>query len=87
MNSTLRDKAIQFALNNEWEEAVETNRKILKNNPTDRNAKLRLGKALIQLNSFEEAKKYLLEVLDDDPLNAIAKKNLKAIKEVSKAAA
>jgi predicted Zn-dependent protease len=81
MNSTLQDKAIKFALNKEWEEAAEVNKRILKASPTDNKARLRLAKALIHLEDFTHAEKLLKEVLKEDPINRIAKKNLAIIKE------
>ena len=80
MNSTLRGKAIQFALNKEWEKASRANQKILETHPQNKKALLRLGKALIHLQDYSEAKETFEKVLDQDPINKIAKKNLKKIK-------
>jgi tetratricopeptide (TPR) repeat protein len=81
MNSTLRGKAIQFALNKEWKKASKANKKILESNPQNKKALLRLGKALIHLNNYSEAQKTFEKVLEQDPINKIAKKNLKKIEK------
>lgn len=81
MNSSLHTKAIQLALNKDWDKALVTNKRILKRNPGNKKALLRLGKALVQLDRYEEAEEAFKEVLKKDPINKIAKKNLKVIKE------
>jgi len=78
---TLEKKAIDAALKNDWGKALELNTQILKKNPKDINAKIRLGKAQIQTKNFKDAVKTFKGVLDIDPINQIALKNLQVAKE------
>lgn len=77
----LEKKAIDAALKNEWEKALELNTQILKKKPNDINTKIRLGKAQIQTKNFKEAAKTFKSVLEVDPINQIALKNLQIAKE------
>ena len=69
-------KAISLALNGEWAEAAELNRVILKKSPDDVEAMNRLGKSLMELGQYSEAKSVLARVVQLAPYNSIAKKNL-----------
>jgi len=77
----LEKKAIDAALKNEWEKALEINKEILKKHPTDIHTKIRLGKAQIQTKNFKDAVATFKNVLIEDPINKIAKKNLEIAKE------
>jgi hypothetical protein len=68
--------AIALALNGEWERAVEVNQVILDLCPGDIEAMNRLGKALIEVGHYGEAREVLGEVVRTAPYNTIAKKNL-----------
>lgn len=81
--SALNDSAINAALKNNWEEAVELNSKILELDPSNLQAKIRLGRAFLQLEEFTQAKKIFKEVLEKDPLNNIVKKNYELAKNKS----
>ena len=69
-------KAISLALNGEWAEAAELNRTILQKSPDDVEAMNRLGKSLMELGQYSEAKAVLARVVQLAPYNSIAKKNL-----------
>lgn len=72
----MTQQAIQQALESRWEEAVNTNRELLRivqRNPETLN---RLGKALSELGHYSEAKKAYGESLQIDPDNTIARKNI-----------
>jgi len=69
-------KAISLALNGEWAEAAELNRTILQKSPDDVEAMNRLGKSLMELGKYSEAKAVLARVVQLAPYNSIAKKNL-----------
>ena len=69
-------KAISLALNGEWAEAAELNRAILEKSPDDVEAMNRLGKSLMELGQYSEAKAVLARVVELAPYNSIAKKNL-----------
>ena len=69
-------KAISLALSGEWAEAAELNRVILEKSPNDVEAMNRLGKSLMELGQYSEAKTVLARVVELAPYNSIAKKNL-----------
>ena len=68
--------AVALALSGEWDRAAEVNRAILELYSEDVEAMNRLGKALIELIQYDEAKQVLGRVVSIAPYNAIAKKNL-----------
>ena len=77
----LEKKSIEAALKKEWKEAAELNEQILKKDPVNKNAKVRLGRAYIKINKFTEAKEIFKKVLEADPINTIALKNYKLASE------
>jgi len=77
----LSRQAIDSALSKDWESAVGHNKQILERDPNDKNAKIRLGRAYIKQGMFTEAKKIFKEILEKDPINNIALKNLKLASE------
>lgn len=70
------DLAIELAMSGRWEEAVSANRAILQVFPNDGDSHNRLGKALMELGRYPNAKKAYKKALQLDPGNRIAKKNL-----------
>lgn len=78
------DAAIQLAMSNRWEEAVNVNRSIIQLFPNDSDSYNRLGKALMELGRYNEAKKAYNKALELDPNNQIAKKNLDRLKVLTK---
>jgi tetratricopeptide (TPR) repeat protein len=68
--------AIALALKGEWERAAEVNRAILELYAEDVDALNRLGKALMELAQYREAREVLDRVVHIAPYNTIAKKNL-----------
>ncbi|MDZ4278391.1 MAG: tetratricopeptide repeat protein [Dehalococcoidia bacterium] len=81
------DSAIQLAMSNRWEEAVQANRAILSLFPNDGDSYNRLGKALMELGRYSEAKKAYKKALELDPTNQIAKKNLERLNALVKTGA
>lgn len=77
--SLLAKQAIKEALNANWDKAVEINTAILEKNPDNLDAKLRLGHAFIQTKHLIKAKKVFNEVIEADPLNPVALRNLQLI--------
>ena len=77
----LSKKAIDAALKANWSEAIDLNSQILDQNPNNLEAKIRLGRALIQTRKFEKAKKIFREVLKVDPINSVALKNFDLAKK------
>lgn len=68
--------AISMALKGEWERACEINRAILESSDDDVDAMNRLGKSLMELARYPEAREVLDRVTKLAPYNNIAKKNL-----------
>ncbi len=79
--ANLEKQAINAALEGAWKKALELNQQILDKRPADLNARIRLGKALIQTKNFAQATKIFKEILKQDPINQIALKNLEIAKE------
>jgi len=79
------DTAIQLAMTSRWEEAVQVNRAILSLFPNDVDSHNRLGKALMELGRYPEAKKAYKKSLELDATNQIARKNLERLSTLAKA--
>lgn len=78
-DNTLAKQAIQAALEGNWEEAAAVNKKILTENPKDCEALNRLARACAELGDVEKTKQCYHQVLQFDPANSIAAKNLKLL--------
>ncbi len=78
----LSKDAISLALEGEWEKAAEINRLILDMTPADVEAMNRLGKALMEMGQYGEAKGILERVVQAAPYNNIAKKNLARVAQL-----
>lgn len=72
----LSEQAIALALQGRWEEAVQTNRRLLTFYPREADAYNRLGKALTELGQYDEAREAYRQAVQADPGNAIARRNL-----------
>ena len=68
--------AVSLAMEGNWSEAVAINREILNSLPDNVESLNRLGKALIELNQFDEALEAFTKVLSINPGNTIAAKNI-----------
>lgn len=79
MTTTLKDTAIQKALENNWQEAIEANLEIIAQNKNDLDALNRLAYAYLKSGQFKEAKETYDTVLSKDKTNPIAIKNLRKI--------
>lgn len=77
------NQAIQTALTGNWEEAIKLNKSLLVDNPRDVEALNRMGLAYTILGKSKSAKNTYQKVLEIDPLNSIAIKNLKKNKSDS----
>ncbi len=76
---TLKQQAIQIALNGDWKEAARLNIEILKENPKDTESLNRLAFALTALGNFKQAKEAYEKVLAVDPLNPIAQRGIRKL--------
>lgn len=70
------EKAIQLAMQNKWQEAADLNRQILEHFPDDVDTLNRLGKALMELGLYADARDQYARSTKIDPSNGIAAKNL-----------
>lgn len=85
------EAAIAAALTQNWREAIRINSALLKLNSHDTDVLNRLGFAYLQSGQFSQAKKMLHKVLELDPYNQIASRNIKKLstlkrKDLSKTA-
>lgn len=70
------EQAVSLAMQSRWAEAAELNQQIIEAYPKDVEAHNRLGKSLIELGKFDEAREAYNHALRLDPANRIAQKNL-----------
>lgn len=83
----LEREAVNLAMQNQWEEAVEKNRAILESFPGDVDAFNRLGRGLMELGRYAEARDAYGRTLALDPHNSIAKKNLSRLSQLGEGVA
>src|SRR5207245_11642152 len=76
------EQAIALALESKWEEAAALNRAILATVPNDVDSWNRLGKSLIELGRFRDAREAYQRSIELDPVNTIAKRNLDRLSNV-----
>lgn len=84
MSTPLKDLAIKFALQNNWEEAYKINLQILESDENDIEALNRMAFSLIKIGKFKKAKQAYQKVIDIDKTNPIALKNLRKLDNVTK---
>lgn len=80
----LNTLAIEAALNCDWNKAEKLNRLMIKEDPKNIACLNRLGRTLIELGKYQQAKKTYQTVLDLDPYNTIAQKNFKKVQSFKK---
>lgn len=73
------EQAVNLAMQTRWSEAADLNRQIIDVSPKDVEAHNRLGKALMELGQFEDARETYSHTLRLDPTNTIAQKNLQRL--------
>ena len=81
------EKAIQLAMQNRWQEAADINRQILEHFPDDVDTLNRLGKALMELGQYADARAQYHKAAGIDPSNGIAVKNLARLTKLADEAA
>lgn len=84
MSLALKDLAIKYALENNWEKACQANIELLEEDPENIDTLNRLAFSYIKLGKFKKAKSTYLKVKDLDKTNPIAIKNLKKLETISK---
>lgn len=78
---TLKNQAIQTALEGNWQNAITINKSLIREDPNDIDALNRLALAYTITGKLKEAKSSYQKVLNLDPLNPIALRNLKRLKD------
>ena len=78
-DSATAESAIQAALAGNWDDAIHMNLALVRRDSDDINALNRLSYAYIQKGQIPQAKRWLKQVLELDPYNQIAVKNLKKL--------
>ncbi|MBA2448461.1 MAG: tetratricopeptide repeat protein [Chloroflexi bacterium] len=86
MRRVRSEKAIQLAAQNRWQEAVDVNRQIIDAFPKDVDAHNRLGKALMELGAYADARDAYGGAAQLDPSNTIASKNLARLAKLAEEA-
>jgi tetratricopeptide (TPR) repeat protein len=76
------EQAVNLAMQSRWAEAADLNRQIIDTYPKDIEAHNRLGKALMELSQFDEARQMYNHTLRLDPTNGIAQKNLQRLEKL-----
>lgn len=79
----LETEATQAALEANWDQAIDLNKQIVKDDPANLGAYNRLGRAYSEVGQLDKAKSSYREVLTHDPYNAIALKNLERLKAIN----
>ena len=79
--TSIKLQAIQTAMTGDWKNAISLNKKLLDENPEDIDTLNRLALAYAVSGKPKEAKNTYQRVLDIDPLNPIALKNVKRLKD------
>lgn len=82
--SKISDSAINAAISNNWQQAVDLYKKILKIDPHHLDSLLGLAYAYLHINDFKNAKKTYNLAIKIDPTNMIASSNLDKIKTIEK---
>jgi tetratricopeptide (TPR) repeat protein len=76
LRSRWAQRAVDSALMGHWDEAVQTNLRILELYPDDIHTRNRLGRAYLELGRLEEAAATYEHTLQEQPTNTIARKKL-----------
>jgi tetratricopeptide (TPR) repeat protein len=77
-------EAINAALENNWEKALQINKELVSKYPDDVETMNRLARSLAETGKINEAKKIYKKVLKLDPYNQIAEKNLNRVSSIKK---
>lgn len=80
----LEAQAIDAAINLQWDDAVDLNNRILKDDGDNEDACLRLGFIYLQLKDIPKAKKFYLKALKLQPRNSVALSNIERISVLEK---
>jgi tetratricopeptide (TPR) repeat protein len=73
------EQAVNLAMQSRWAEAAELNRQIIEVSPKDIEAHNRLGKAMMEVGKYDDAREAYNHTLRIDPMNTIAQKNIQRL--------
>lgn len=79
-------RAIDLAMQGQWQEAVVANQLILEDFPGDVEAFNRLGRAFMEFGEYASAREAYRQAAEIDPYNSIAQKNLQRLKHLGEEA-
>lgn len=82
--NNLHKQAINAAITCNWQIAITLNEQILETDPKNTEVLNRLAKALFETGSYTAARKVYNQVIEIDPYNTIAQKNLKKVASLKK---
>jgi tetratricopeptide (TPR) repeat protein len=82
-NTNIKNQAIKMALSGDWSSAIELNKTLLEENPKDIESLNRLALAFTITGKLDDAQKMYDKVFEIDPLNPIALKNSRRLKDKS----
>lgn len=77
--NSLQKKAIEAAISCQWEQALSLNQQLIDLEPENVESLNRLAKAHFELGHYSDSKKIYQKVLELDPYNTIAEKNIKRL--------
>lgn len=75
-------EAIDLAMQARWQEAVDLNKEIIEEFAADVDTYNRLGRALMELGRYAEAREAYSQAVALDPYNAIANRNLRRLSDL-----
>lgn len=78
---SIKNQAIQTALQGDWQSAISLNKSLIKEDPSDIDALNRLALAYTITGKIKEAKSTYQKVVNLDPLNSIALRNINKLKD------
>ena len=84
MSNNLEEQAIKASLAQNWEKAIEVNKKIIKENPKNIAALNRLAKCYWEIGKIDQALKTYKKVLKFDSFNPIANRNINRLSKGGK---
>jgi len=83
----LAQQAVALAMQSRWQEAADTNSRIIELVPSDAEAYNRLGKAYTELGRIAEARSAYQQAIEADPANLIAQRNLDRLSRINESEA
>ncbi len=80
----LKERAVEVAIQGNYQEAIRINTEILEHNPQDVDSLMQLAHAYWQIGDLHKAKDYYKRTLEIEPNNNLARKRLALLNSVTK---